>query len=173
MFVCIALLTRCWPATYKVQNRMLRLLPYVLSGIMCGRRRCLYVFVFDFEVEFVVVDVCVTLITFNTACGQVLEKLGTKEIVAKTSMADDMDASFSLERMEIEEIDAIASVPNLDRVTTCSCQGLCLRAQGRKFCPCKSIGQYCTSNCHAEHVGECLNTKRVHESESDTDSTVG
>ena len=42
-------------------------------------------------------------------------------------MANSLDWSFSLEELEINEIEERASVPNFENVTTCSCRSNCIR----------------------------------------------
>ena len=93
-----------------------------------------------------------------------------------------MDESFSLDDVERMELDETAQRPNVDANTMCSCEGLCLRGSGRNACPCKTIGQYCTSACHPpghalEEQGYCMNSRQLlesdtSESESEEDSSV-
>ena len=81
--------------------------------------------------------------------------------------AENMDESFDIgdaERMQIEEI---AQVTNLDAITMCSCRGMCLREKGRNACPCKTIGQYCSSACH-DLSSVCMNRQQYIESDSDS-----
>ena len=54
------------------------------------------------------------------------------------NMAEALDRSFSLEELEINEIEERASVPNFENLTTCSCRSNCIRERGRNFCPCKA-----------------------------------
>ena len=56
-----------------------------------------------------------------------------------------MDESFSLDDLDRLEIEEAAQFPNKDDITVCSCNGLCLKDKGQNACPCRSIGQYCTS----------------------------
>ena len=86
------------------------------------------------------------------------------------NMAEALDRSFSLEELEINEIEERASVPNFENLTTCSCRSNCIRERGRNFCPCRSQGQYCSSVCH-DGNSLCLNNRRALESNSD-DSSV-
>ena len=44
-----------------------------------------------------------------------------------SNMADSFDRSFSLEELEINEIEERASVPNFENLTTCSCRSNCIR----------------------------------------------
>ena len=91
-------------------------------------------------------------------------------------MAGALDESFSrLEEPEINQIEELASVANLENLTTCSCRGNCLRESGRNFCPCRSLNHYCSSTCHDGNSSLCLNNRRAQESNSDdtgTDTTV-
>ena len=87
-----------------------------------------------------------------------------------SNMAEGLDRSFSLEELEINEIEERASVPNFDNLTTCLCRSNCIRERGRNFCPCRSQGQYCSSVCH-DGNSLCLNNRRALESNSD-DSSV-
>ena len=76
--------------------------------------------------------------------------------------------SFSLGDFEASAIENVAAVPNLDNITICSC-GHCLQERGR-YCPCKSANHFCSSACHEEDFGQCMNSRRVHE-DPDTDDT--
>ena len=88
-------------------------------------------------------------------------------IVIVAVMAEALEESFSLEEFERNELENAAAVPNLDNMTTCSCRGLCLRERGRNFCPCKSMGSFCSNACHGDDFGTCMNNRRVQESDSD------
>ncbi|CAB4019000.1 Hypothetical predicted protein [Paramuricea clavata] len=86
-------------------------------------------------------------------------------------MAEAPEESFSLDEFETSVIENVAAVPNVDNITTCSCRGYCLRDKGRNFCPCKSINSFCSSSCHGEDYGCCMNNRRTQENDSDeTDS---
>ena len=86
-------------------------------------------------------------------------------------MAEAFDKSFNtVEELEISQIGELASVPNLDNVTTCSCCGNCIRERGRSFCLCKTLNQYCSSACHAGNSSP-LNNLRPQESDSDDSSS--
>ena len=61
-----------------------------------------------------------------------------------------MDESFDIGEAEQMQIEEIAQVANLDAITMCSCRGMCLREEGKNACPCKTIGQYCSSACHKQ-----------------------
>ena len=90
-------------------------------------------------------------------------------------MADALEESFTLEDLEISQIEELATLPNVDNITTCTCRGHCLRERGRNFCPCKSLNKFCSSACHGDDFGEaCMNSRRVNESDSDSseDTTV-
>ena len=51
-------------------------------------------------------------------------------------------------------------------------RGMCLRDSGRSACPCKSVGHYCSSVCHANQFsGACMNQRKVLESNSDSDNS--
>ena len=79
-----------------------------------------------------------------------------------------MNESFQLDDLEIFEIEQAAVVPNSDDISNCSCRGMCLRDSGRSECPCKSVGHYCSSACHANQFSEaCMNHRKVLESDSD------
>jgi hypothetical protein len=81
-------------------------------------------------------------------------------------MAEALGESFSLEELERNELENAAALPNVDNLTICSCRGFCLRERGRNFCPCKSIGTFCSTACH-EDDETCLNSRRVQESDSE------
>ena len=70
-------------------------------------------------------------------------------------MADSLDWSFSLEELEINEIEERASVPNFENLTTCSCRSNCIRER---------------SVCH-DGNSLCLNNRKALKSNSD-DSSV-
>jgi hypothetical protein len=63
-----------------------------------------------------------------------------------------MDESFTLEAIEQSEIEEAALIPNVDNITVCTCRGVCLRESGRNACPCKSLGQFCSSACHGDNA---------------------
>ena len=90
-------------------------------------------------------------------------------------MTDDVAGeSFTLEDLEISQIDKLATLPNVDNITICKCRSryyCCLRESGRNFCPCKSMGKYCSSMCHGDNFEMCMNRPIVQESNSD-DSDV-
>ena len=50
------------------------------------------------------------------------------------NMAEALDRIFSLEELEINEIEERASVPNFENLTTCSCRSNCILERGRNFC---------------------------------------
>ena len=65
-------------------------------------------------------------------------------------MAGALDESFStLEELEINQIEELASVANLENLTTCSCRAKCLRESGRNFSPCRSLNNYSSNACGA------------------------
>lgn len=74
-----------------------------------------------------------------------------------------------LDDVDISEMEQIASVPNLDNCTTCSCSGFCLKMQGRNACPCRSVQLCCTRACHGDEMDRCMNIRRV---VGETDSDV-
>ena len=90
-------------------------------------------------------------------------------------MTDDVAGKpFTLEDLEISQIDKLATLPNIDNVTICKCSSrfyCCLRKSGRNVCPCKSMGKYCSSVCHGDDFETCMNRQTVQESNSD-DSDV-
>lgn len=88
----------------------------------------------------------------------------------KSVMADALEQSFTLEDLEISELEQVADLPNLDCITTCSCRGHCYRESGRNFCPCKSLNNFCSIACHGENFGACLNNRRAQESDSESSS---
>ena len=81
-------------------------------------------------------------------------------------MAEALRERFSLEELERNELENAAAMPNVDNLTIFSCRGFCLRERGRNFCPCKSMGSFCSSACH-EDFDSCVNSRRVQESDSD------
>ena len=86
-------------------------------------------------------------------------------------MANSLDRSFSLEELEINEIEERTSVPNFENLTTCSCRSNCIWERSmQKLLPGRSQGQYCASVCH-DGNSLCLNNRRAIESNSD-DSSV-
>jgi hypothetical protein len=83
-----------------------------------------------------------------------------------------MSESFQLDDLERFEIEQAAIVPNSDDISNCSCRGMCLRDSGRSACPCKSVGHYCSSVCHANQFsGACMNQRKVLKSYSDSDNS--
>jgi hypothetical protein len=78
--------------------------------------------------------------------------------VAAAAMAESLQGSFSLDEFEASVIENVAAVPNLDRNTTCSCRGHCLRENGRNYCPCRN----------ASSLGYCMNNRRALEDDSNT-----
>ena len=87
--------------------------------------------------------------------------------VIAVDMAESLEGSFSVHEFENSLIENAAAVPNVDNVTTCSCRGYCLRDKGRNYCPCKSLNTFCSSVCHGDDFGLCMNNRRVEESDSD------
>ena len=83
-------------------------------------------------------------------------------------MAEAWDETLNstLEDLEIDQMEQLASDSYFDNNTTCSCRGNCLRERGRKF-----VSNYCSSVCHNGNSDMCLNNRRVQESDSD-DSSV-
>ena len=73
----------------------------------------------------------------------------------------------TLEDFERRELETAAEVPIVDNLTICPCCGMCMRERGRNFCPCKNLGTFCSSLCHGNNFGSCLNNRRVQESNSD------
>ncbi|CAB4006536.1 Hypothetical predicted protein [Paramuricea clavata] len=100
----------------------------------------------------------------NLSLGYLLVEHIVKVIVAIMAEA--------LEDLERSELENAAEVPNMDNnMTTCTCRGICMRERGRNFCPCKSLGSFCSSSCHGDNFGRCMNSRRAQESDSDqTDS---
>lgn len=87
-------------------------------------------------------------------------------------MAAELEHSFTLEELEISELEHAAENPN-DHITSCTCRGFCLRENGRNACPCKSASNFCSSACHGEDFGTCMNNRRVlDDSDSDTVSFI-
>ena len=80
-------------------------------------------------------------------------------------MAEAMEESFSLDEFEASVLENAAALPNVDNVTTCTCCGHCLRERGRNFC--RSINSYCSSTCHGDYFGSCMNNRQVQESNSE------
>ena len=52
-------------------------------------------------------------------------------------MAEALDEALNstLEDLEIDQMEQLASDSYFDNNTTCSCRGNCLRERGRNFCP--------------------------------------
>ena len=87
-------------------------------------------------------------------------------------MADALiEQSFTLKDLEISQIEYLATLPKVDNITSCSCHGHCLREKGRNFCPCKSLDQFCSSACHHDNFGACMNNQRVYGSDSDSEKS--
>ena len=84
-----------------------------------------------------------------------------------TDMAKSLQGSFSLDEFEASVIENVVAVPNLDPNTTCFCRGHCLRANGRDYCPCRSVNSLCSRACHGDDFGYCMNNKRALEDDSD------
>lgn len=73
-----------------------------------------------------------------------------------------------MEDFERSQLESVAAVPNADvNMTTCMCRNFCLKEKGRNFCPCRSIGNFCSSVCHGENSERCMNNRRTQESDSD------
>ena len=89
-------------------------------------------------------------------------------------MADALEESFSLEDLEISQIEELARLPNVDNITTCRGRYCCLRENGRNFCPCKSMDKYCSNACHGGDLLSFMNNPRLQESDSEEsdDTTV-
>ena len=68
---------------------------------------------------------------------------------------------------ETSVLESAAELLNVDNITTCDCRGHCLRKRGRNFCQCRSINSYCSSACHDDDFGYCMNNRRVQESDSE------
>ena len=101
----------------------------------------------------------------NISCFISPSKHVTRVIVAV--MAEALEGSLSLDEFEANVIESAAAVPNVDiNITTCSCRGSCLRERGRNYCPCKSINSFCSSACHGQNFGHCMNNRRAQESDS-------
>ena len=78
-----------------------------------------------------------------------------------------MDERFTLDDIEQSEIEQNALLPNTDEVSVCTCKGACLKERGRKACPCRSMGNYCSEACHANEENlTCMNRRRLLEGES-------
>lgn len=82
-------------------------------------------------------------------------------------VAESIEGSFSVDEFELNVLENAAAIPNVDNITTCSCRGYCLRGKGRNFCPCKSVNSFCSSVCHGDDFGCCMNNRRVQESGSE------
>ena len=80
-----------------------------------------------------------------------------------------MDETFTTsDEIEQSKIEEIAGIPNADKnMTVCCSRGMCTREKGRNACPCKGIGQYCSSVCHPDE-NACFNRRNL---ESETDSS--
>ena len=72
-------------------------------------------------------------------------------------MAEGVEESFLLDEYGRSAIESMAAVPNVDNLTTCSCGGYCVHDKGQNFCPSKSINSFCSSVCHGEDFGLCMN----------------
>jgi hypothetical protein len=96
----------------------------------------------------------------NLSLGYLLVEHIVKVIIAIMAEA--------LEDLERSELENAAEVPNMDNnMTTCTCRGICMRERGRNFCPCKNLGSFCSSSCHGDNFGRCMNNRRAQESDSD------
>ena len=71
------------------------------------------------------------------------------------------------ELFETSVVESAAALPNVDNLTTCTCRGHCLREKGRNFCPCRSMNNFCSTVCHGDDFGQCMNNRRVQESDSE------
>ena len=72
-----------------------------------------------------------------------------------------MDESLTLGDIELAEIEQLGDTPNTDDITVCDCNGMCLRENGRKACPCKNLERFCSSACHAPSGSStCMNKRR-------------
>ena len=87
-------------------------------------------------------------------------------------MAEALEGSLSLHKFEANVIESAATLPNVDNNTTCSCRGACLREKGRNYCPCRSINSFCSSACHGENFGCCMNNRRAQESDSEDEVSI-
>ena len=105
-------------------------------------------------------------VKLNFLSEQVERRFETKQV----DIFINMDESFSLDDLDRLEIEDVTQFPNKDNITVCSCNGLCLKDKGRNACPCKSIGQYCTSACHDQGENLCMNARRYLESDSEKSS---
>ena len=88
-------------------------------------------------------------------------------VEAVINVADSLVGSFLIDEFEASLVENGASVPNVDNVTTCSCCGYCFRDKARSYYPCKSLNTFCTSICHGDDFGLCMNNRRVQENDSD------
>ena len=77
------------------------------------------------------------------------------------------EESFTLEDLEISEVEQFVALPNIDNINSGTCRGHCLREKRRNFCPCRSLNNFCSRACHGEDFGQCMNNRRVQESDSD------
>ena len=82
-----------------------------------------------------------------------------------------MNESFNFDDVDRFELEEAAQIPNKDDITVCSCRGMCLKESGRNACPCKTIGRYCTSACHAESAITCMNSQQYLASDSSEESS--
>jgi hypothetical protein len=85
-------------------------------------------------------------------------------------MESEHEQSLILEEADSfhSEFEALAAFPNVQNLTTCSCRGYCLCERGRNFCPCKSVGNHCSTACRDGNTySSCMNSRRVHKSNSD------
>ena len=86
-------------------------------------------------------------------------------------MAEGLDRSFSLEELEINEIEERASVPNFENLTTCSCRSNCIPERSmQKLLPVQKSRPILFNVCH-DGNSLCLNYRSSLENKSD-DSSV-
>ena len=83
----------------------------------------------------------------------------------------------TLEQLDESEVLQASRDPFKDNNTVCKCRGMYVRERGRNACPCKNIGQFCSSTCHKSSFSSaCLNKQRVADgdksSSEDTTDTV-
>jgi hypothetical protein len=83
------------------------------------------------------------------------------------NMNESFNSFDDLDQFQLEEA---TQIPNKDDITVLSCRGMCLKESGRNACPCKTIGQYCTSACHADSDITCMNSKEYLVSDSSEQS---
>ena len=78
-------------------------------------------------------------VKLNFLFEQIKRRFHTKQV----DIFINMDESFSIDDLDRLEIEEAAQFPNINDITVCSCNGLCLKDNGRNACPCRSIDQYC------------------------------